>query len=339
MSRHINPHDIRLSWHGAISVEQSPGRATPWRLPIEDLDLFPPEELRTAASHPSGVRLSFVTDADSLTVYTEPLAEGHTYDLYADGKLAGTFDATAGCTALHFGPLAPGVKALELWLSPRCPFALTGIDLPDGATLEKAHDLRPRWVVYGSSITHCKTAGSASTTWPAVAARAQGLNVTSLGYGGQCHLDPMIARMIRDLPADFISIKLGINVMGAASMNRRTFRPAVIGMIATIREGHPDVPLALCSPIWCHARESTPNAVGMTLAIMREEIAAAVDGFRRRGDRRIYYIDGLRLFGESLAHLLPDGTHPNPEGYCRLGENFAREAFEVEGIHVEPGHG
>lgn len=339
MTRRIDPHDIRLSWHGAISVDLKPGRATPWRLPVEDLDLFPPETLHIAASRPSGVRLSFVTDAPALTFLVEPLAADHTFDLYADGRLVGTFAAAAGCTALAFGPLAPATKAIDLWLSPRCPFTLTGIDLPGGASLEKAHDLRPRWIAYGSSITQCVAAGSSSTTWPAVAARARGLNLTCLGYGGQCHLDPMLARLIRDLPADFISIKLGINVMGGATMNRRTFRPAVIGTIATIREGHPDIPLAVCSPIWCRTRETQPNAAGMTLEIMREEIAAAVECFRRRGDRRLVYIDGRRLLGESLEHLLSDGLHPNPEGYCLLGENFAREVFDVEGIHVQPGHG
>ena len=33
-------------------------------------------------------------------------------------------------------------------------------------------------------------------------ARTHNLDLTCLGYGGQCHLDPIVASMIRDLPAD-----------------------------------------------------------------------------------------------------------------------------------------
>ena len=165
-------------------------------------------------------------------------------------------------------------------------------------------------------------------------ARARDFNLTSLGFGGQCHADPFIARLIRDLPADFISVKIGINIYGAASLGPRAFRPAVLGTIATIRDGHPETPLAVCSPIWGHDRETAPNAAGLTLVQMRYEVAEAVEAFRRRGDANIHYIDGLKLFDESLAEFLPDNTHPDAAGYVRMGENFLEELFSVQGVQV-----
>ena len=165
-------------------------------------------------------------------------------------------------------------------------------------------------------------------------ARARDFNLTSLGYGGQCHADPFIARLIRDRPADFISVKLGINIYGAASLGPRAFRPAVLGTIATIRDGHPHTPFAVCSPIWGRDRETTPNAVGLTLEQIRGEVAEAVEAFKRRGDDHIYYIDGLKLFDESLAEYLPDNLHPDATGYVRMGENFLREVFGVQGVEV-----
>ena len=90
----------------------------------------------------------------------------------------------------------------------------------------------------------------------------------------------------------------------------------------------------MCSPIWGHDRETTPNAVGLTLQQMRVEVREAVESFRQRGDDNIYYVDGLKLFGEELAHLLPDNLHPNAEGYRRMGENFLKEVFEVQGVTV-----
>jgi lysophospholipase L1-like esterase len=68
---------------------------------------------------------------------------------------------------------------------------------------------------------------------------------------------------------------------------------------------------------------------------MRIEVQEAVESFRRRGDANLYYVDGLTLFGKDLAHLLPDNLHPNAEGYRRMGENFLKEVFEVQGVVVE----
>lgn len=336
MTTTLPARDARLSWHGAIAVQHEPDWSMPWRLPFRDLDLYPPEALHTAAARASGVRLAFATDAPSVAFITAPLEASEVYDLYADGKPAGSLAVDAGCTRLAFDRLPAGTKTLELWLSPRAPFRLAAVELPSGSTLDRAHDLRPRWVAYGSSITQCAAAGSTSTTWPGVAARARGLHLTSLGYGGQCHMDPMLARLIRDLPADLISLKLGINIMGGATMNVRAFKPAVLGTIAAIRDRHPDTPMVVCSPIWCRSREATSNAAGMTLEIMRAEIRAAVESFQRRGDRQLFYVDGRRLFGEDLEHLLSDGLHPTAEGYRKLGENFAREVFEVDGVRIRP---
>lgn len=199
---------------------------------------------------------------------------------------------------------------------------MRSLELSDGAAVVPVEDRRPRWVTYGSSITQARTAESPTQTWPAIVARERGLNLTCLGYGGQCHLEPMIARMMRDLPADFLSMCVGINVYGQGSLSPRTFRPAIIGFVQVLRERHPETPLAVMSPICSPPREATPNAVGFTLSAMREEVAAAVEALRASGDHNITYVNGLDIFGPDLAHLLPDQLHPNAEGYKIMGRNF-----------------
>ena len=328
--------DPHLTWCGVLSLEEGPGWTKPWRIPHGDVDLYSPGEsgLAERAVMPSGVRVRFATDAEELVVGCEPLAADGCFDLCIDGQIAATAPYAAGATEVRFAGLPAGEKCLELWLSPAMPVALRHIELPDGARSAKSEDPRLKWVAYGSSITHCSNAGSPATTWPGVVARARDFNLTSLGYGGQCHADPFIARLIRDLPADFVSVKLGINIYGAASLGPRAFRPAVLGTIATIRDGHPHIPFAVCSPIWGHDRETTPNAVGLTLEQMRVEVAEAVESFKRRGDDNIYYIDGLKLFDESLAEYLPDNLHPDATGYERMGLNFLKEVFEEQGVQV-----
>ena len=191
-----------------------------------------------------------------------------------------------------------------------------------GASISPYADTRPGWVTYGSSITHCRTAEGPSFTWPAVAARKHGLNLTCLGYGGNCHLEPMIARMIRELPADFLSMKVGINIYGSCSLNVRTFQSAIIGFVQIVREKHPNTPFVVISPIFSPPRETTPNAVGFTLEDMRQEVAEAVQILKDLGDVNLHYLTGLELFGPDLAHLLPDDLHPNGEGYKIMGQNF-----------------
>jgi hypothetical protein len=330
----IKPGDERLIWSGAVSLQHESGWVMPWRLPHKDLALFPPQPLQDCAAMPSGVRLRFATDAETLEFHTEPMPGAGNLDLYAGDALLSTVAFEAGETAAQFDGLPKGMKTLELWLPTAVPFRLRAVQLPVGARLERSEDRRPKWITYGSSITHCLGAGSPSFTWPGVVARAKGLNLLSLGYGGQCHADPMLARLMRDLPADFVSVKIGINIQGHGSLNIRSFLPAVIGTLVTIREKHPDIPLVVCSPIWSPPRETAPNAAGMSLEIMRQQVAKAVDILRERGDKLLYYVDGLKLFGPEHAEFLPDLVHPDAEGYLILGRNFVREVFDRIGVQL-----
>jgi hypothetical protein len=273
---------------------------------------------------PAGVRIAFHSDTATVAGRVVPSAEPSLLDIFCDGRFHDSM-SLADQGSFAFQGLPPGEKLIELWLPQFVEFRLKELELSDGATVVPYDDPRPRWTTYGSSITHCRTAERPSQTWPAIVAREHGLNLTCLGYGGNCHLEPMIARMIRDLPADFISMKVGINIQGNGSLNPRTFGPAIIGFIEIIREKHPDTPFAVVSPIWSPPREETPNPVGFSLQGMREEVAAAVNAIQARGDSNLHYIDGLKLFGPEYSNLLPDQLHPDPEGYKVLGRNFLRE--------------
>src|SRR5439155_18025250 len=155
-------------------------------------------------------------------------------------------------------------------------FRLRSLELSDGASFDAQLDYRSRWITYGSSITQCRTAASPTQTWPAIVARKRDLNLTCLGYGGQCHLDPLIARTMRDLPADYLSMCVGINIYGAATLNQRTFRPGICAFVQIVREKHPRTPFVVMPPIYSPPREATPNVGRRRLNAMREEVAQGV---------------------------------------------------------------
>ena len=328
MTQQARPTDPRLSWQGAISFDDSTDWRMPWRIPYEQLSLFPPDALRERAAMPAGVRISFRTDTDFIIGHIDPITDSEedcsSIDLYCNGEYRGSVQLS-GLKSFRFDGLPTGDKLVEMWLPQHREFRLRGLGFSDDATITPYDDTRPKWVTYGSSITHCRAAASPSFTWPAIAAREHGLNLTCLGYGGNCHLEPMVARMMRELPADFLSMKVGINIYGSESLSPRTFQSAIIGFVHIVREKHPNTPFVIISPIFSPPRENTRNAVGFTLDEMRQEVAEAVQAMRDQGDSNLYYVNGLELFGPDLAHLLPDDLHPNAEGYKIMGQNFVQK--------------
>jgi lysophospholipase L1-like esterase len=118
---------------------------------------------------------------------------------------------------------------------------------------------------------------------------------------------------------------VGINVYGAASLGPRSFQPAIIGFVQTVRAAHPEIPFVIMSPIYSPPRESTPNAVGFTLQAMRDEVATAVATLQQAGDGHLHYVNGLDIFGTENAHLLPDDLHPDAAGYRIMGQNFTEQ--------------
>ena len=322
----LKPDAPQLTWQGNVSLQKTEDWVMPWRTPHPTHVLFP-EPLLERSAMPAGVRISFQSNTTRVSGNIVPQNESGILDLCCDGEVVASLDLT-GKESFTFEDLPDAEKLIELWLPQFGQFQLRSLEIDDGATLEAFTDTRPRWITYGSSITQCRAAASPTQTWPAIAARESGLNLTCLGYGGQCHLDAMVARMIRDLPADYISMCLGINIQGASSLGPRAFRPAIIGAVQIIREKHPDIPLALMSPICSPPREETPNAVGFHLKGMREEVQAAAEALRAHGDKQIHYIDGLSVFGTDYVHLLPDDLHPDAEGYRVMGKNFAAQVAE-----------
>jgi lysophospholipase L1-like esterase len=77
------------------------------------------------------------------------------------------------------------------------------------------------------------------------------------------------------------------------------------------------------SPIYSPGREETFNEVGMTLQLMRSEIANSVDILKGLGDMHIHYVDGLDIFDNQYENLLPDNLHPNNEGYSIMASNIS----------------
>lgn len=319
--RSIRANDSILTWAGAIEVEHAAGWSRGWRLPHSQLRLFPGGQLRGHAQAQTGVRITFGTDATVLRGRCLPADDIGPVDLVVRGTLVGAPVAPDG--SFHFAELPAGDKILEVWLPHSGDFRLVELAVDESARTWAAPDTRrPRLITYGSSITQCRAAASPARTWPALVARSLDMDLTCLGFSGECHLDPMVARLIRDRPADVIITCLGINVYGAGTFTRRSFLPAVLGFVSTIRDGHSRVPILVSSPTFSPSREERAGPTGMNLAEMRADIAEAVRLLREHGDADVHLVDGLDVLGPAHEYLLPDGLHPNAAGYAHMATSI-----------------
>ncbi len=303
------------------SAEVANGSVKPWRIPHKEKALYDMNLVERAVM-PTGIRLVFRTNSTTITGNCDSVDERSNIDLVVNGRLAGSVE-TVNETSFQFENLGSETKDIELWMPQFGSIRIDNLTFDDSAeTSATSESTAPKWITYGSSITHCRTADSPTKTWPAIVARTRGYDLTCLGFGGQCHLDPMIARLIRDREADLISLCVGINIYGAGSLNERTFAPGIMGFIQIVREKHPTTPIALISPIYSPSRETALNPVGFTLEQVRKEVKRAGETLQAHGDDNITYINGLDVFDSDNAHLLPDDLHPNNEGYGIMASNL-----------------
>lgn len=353
-------HDHLTSENGWISFS---------RLPLWSWKQFGVSGLHRWTRFPSGVRLRFRTQATTiaLEVHVMPLTIARVieepavarFDLVVDGHEVQTEAARKGGQIrlemdgplttkeefirgegeeITFTNLGESMKEIEIWLPAGALVEIRSISA-NNEILPPTQSENKKWVHYGSSISQCAETERPLDIWSVHASRLLGLDIRNLGLAGEAHLDGFVARTIADLPADFISLKLGINVVNGDSMRERTFIPAVHNFLDTIREKKAKTPILVISPIICPFHEVNPGPTligdsGLTSMNRPHALAAGALNLPKirtilerivheRDDQNLYFLNGLELFNEGDLHLMPDLLHPNSQGYRLMGERFA----------------
>lgn len=360
---------IRDSIRGVAEVQDSPFGLALDRLPFWTRPHHKHDALTGIVSgQPSGVRLLLETSASQVTLtyratldktvmndfssystvsvtcgnFEQSISHDNGNARIWNGPTNPKFEEGQDSVAVFELPVSASVRLVSLWLPHNCEVKL--VDLSANAPLSAGQPPEKRWLHYGSSISHSGEAKNPVGVWPTRVAIDEGLDLYSLGLAGSCNLEYFAAQTIAAWPADLITLKLGINVVNGATMTERTFIPAVLGLLDTIRKAQPTVRIVLISPIYCEGHETKPGptatgidgkATGaepnpnewvkeLTLVRVREILADIV---QTKGDPNLEYLDGLQLFSAADDHLMPDGLHPNAEGYLLMAERFKKLVF------------
>lgn len=340
---------------GAIEITvDASGAVRPVRLPHWTQHQWADRAIGDLAATAAGVALEVETSGDLLTLVLEarrlagPHGDGTTAGRLAvevDGALVDHVDVPAGTHELtiavprpaagHNTPPGAGpVRHVRLWLPHTAAIALHR--LSSTGMLTARPGTRPRWVHYGSSNSHATDIADPAGAWPVQVARRLNLALTSLAFAGNAMLDPFVARVIAETPADLITLKVGINPVNGDTFRRRTFIPALHGFLDTVRSGHADTPIAVITALTCPIHEHTPGPVRaaadgfaaasddrvlpgdgrLTLARSRAWVRTVVEA--RSSDPALHLIDGLQLLGPGDADTLFDRLHPDQEGHDRI---------------------
>lgn len=365
--------DTPIEVVGAQEIEKlAGGWVTFHRLPSWTKAQYAFDDIARWANMPSGVRLRLQTHADSISLKIHAyrltiasLAEEKglaQFDLLVNGKEVQTKSIEAGGEVrlimdgpkvikeewirgddevIQFSGLGDELKDIEIWLPSSAVISIGDVQA-SAKILPPVVDNSKVWAHYGSSISHCIEAGRPMNIWGVHASRLLKLNFQNFAFAGEAHVDGFVARSMAAIKPDFISLKLGINVVNADSMRERAFVPAVHNFLDLLREKLPTTPIVLISPIICpfHEDNPGPTLIGPTglyseprpynlnfgtlnlprIRTILEEI------FHKRSDLNLHFLSGLELFNENDLHMMPDQLHPTADGYHIMGERFAQLA-------------
>lgn len=215
---------------------------------------------------------------------------------------------------IHF-PLYDDVSELYVGLEP-------------GATLEHGEpyrDLAPI-LYYGSSITQGGCASRPGNCYSNIISRNLHIDHRNLGFAGNCKGEKAMAEYIAAQKMSLFFLDYDWNAPTPEHL-QSTHEPFFL----KVREKQPDLPIVMASRTdipW------EPRRQAETLR-RKEIVLQTYENAVKRGDRRVYFIDGSTVFREAKKlGICPDsctvdGTHPNDLGFACMAGVFgnAMEAF------------
>lgn len=282
-----------------------------YRLPITAKGNLP-NGVWARAVAPDGGRICFSSDTADLKLRVDTGGKRTGYfDVYVDGVSVGSAKLATNSSEnslLFFQGLKHTHKNITIYLPHKNPVRILAVGIDEGATLKPVAKFSKTlpMVCYGSSVLQGTGASHPSQTYPAIAARKLNLDFVNLGFGGAGKAEPPVVALVNQINASCYLFDLG------KSYGTQGMEPFA-KMLKAIRASHPTTPMIIITPIFSTKEISDP-AYKTKSETLRAWMRDAANDLRTHGDKNVYVIEGLDLFGPADKGLMHDPLHPNDKG-------------------------
>lgn len=191
----------------------------------------------------------------------------------------------------------------------------------------------PLWVVYGDSISQGWSVSEPGLAWPSLVADSLGLDLVNLGFAGAARGELLAADAVAGSGAAAVAVAWGTNAWSSLPTDVAQIAETMRIFLTAVRQGLPEAPIVVLSPIVRPDAENTPNRFGATLVDLRASLESTVIRFSAEtGDDRITLLSGLDILP---AEQLADGVHPGDEGHASIAAGAAPHVAAGLGITAD----
>ena len=197
-------------------------------------------------------------------------------------------------------PWYGGVSKIEIGLKPGAELLAP----PD-------HKVKHPVLFYGSSITQGGCASRPGNAYSSMLCRKLDAEQLNLGFSGCALGEISLAEAIGELELAALVIDYDHNAPSVEHL-AATHEP----FFQAIRRKQADLPIIMMSRCDFYASEES-------ILNRREIIRSTYENARRKGDSRVWFIDGENLFGTDMRDACRvDCNHPNDLGFYRMYEHI-----------------
>ena len=305
------------------------------RLPVKPACVLPPA-VNTLADCTAGGQIRFRSDTARVAVRVTlsraadmvhmPATGQCGFDLYVGDGAAQRFYGVAkydhrqsAYEVLLFEHLQRDVRSFTINFPLYVGVTRVDVGLSPGARVwaPAPYAAKSKIVVYGTSIVQGGCASRPGMAYTNILSRRLNLEVINLGFSGNGRGEPEVARLVAEIPAPGLFV-LDYDANCPSSEQLRTTLPEFIRIL---RARHARVPILVISRI-AFAHDAVQTADGRGRERRRQVQAAVVAAERKRGDRHIAFLDGVKLIGDGDADCTVDGIHPTDLGFVRMADRL-----------------
>lgn len=173
-------------------------------------------------------------------------------------------------------------------------------------------------VYYGSSITQGGCASRPGRCYQAIISGKFNCDYINLGFSGSAKAEDAIAEYISNLDMCCFVYDYDHNAPSLEHL-KNTHE----SMFKKIREKHPELPvIMISSPVDCWG--------GGTAEKRRSIVYNTYLNAKNNGDKNVYFIDGLSMFGDLAAECSVDRCHPTDLGFYFMAESISKVMEEAK---------